>query len=36
MIGDIFRDGHGIDGITLDDLEMIYDPIVSGIGSVLK
>ena len=36
MIGDIFRDGHGIDGITLDNLEMIYDPLVSGVGSVFK
>ena len=36
MVGDIFRDGHGIDGINLDNLETVYDPIVSGVGSVFN
>ena len=36
MIGDTFREGYGIDGVTLDNIEMVYDPLVSGIGSLHK
>ena len=36
MIGDTFREGYGIDGVTLDNIEMVFDPLVSGVGSLHK
>ena len=32
----MFREGYGIDGVTIDNMDMVYDPLVSGIGSLSR
>ena len=36
IVGDMFREGYGIDGVTIDNMDMVYDPLVSGIGSLSR
>ena len=35
-IGDIFREGYGIDGITYDNVEEVYNPLRTGFGSLYE
>ena len=34
MIGMHFREAHGLTGISFDNMEQIYNPLVSGIASL--
>ena len=36
IVADMFREGYGIDGVTIDNMDMVYDPLVSGIGSLSR
>ena len=36
MIGDMFRNGYGLNGITYNNIEQVYNPLVSGVGSLHK
>jgi hypothetical protein len=36
MIGQHFRETHGLNGITFNNMEQVYNPLVSGIGSIQK
>ena len=34
MIGQLFRDRHGLNGITFNNIEQVYNPLVSGVASL--
>ena len=36
MIGDMFRNVYGLNGITYNNIEQVYNPLVSGVGSLNK
>ena len=36
MVGEVFRNRHGINGISVNNVEQVYNPLVSGVGSLSK
>lgn len=34
LIGNMFRENYGIDGITYDNIEDVYNPLLTGFGSL--
>ena len=36
MVGEIFRNRFGLNGITANNIEQVYNPIICGVGSLIK